>query len=556
MRLSTLAIVLAVLFVAACAHRPPAGELRFHNQAPVWRVNDRTPLAAPPKEREYNRWLYHADGFVVRRATRAMDLEEDVRAADVNALGEVPDSTWFTNRIGVRELSLAELRRGANLGPSPFDHKPWTITGGKAGGTAVGFVFEDARGDRYILKFDKKGMPELETGAHAIVHRILWAIGYNVPEDYIGYISRDDLVISPDAKAKDAFGVKTPLTEAALERSLARIERSPDGRYRVLASRFLPGKPIGPYAREGVRADDPNDVIPHERRRSLRGQFSIFSWLNHTDLQEDNTLDAFVKDERGGHVVHYLIDFGNALGVMGAGLKWQSVGHTYRFDWGMGLRTLLTFGLWKRPWDGMRSPEIRGIGLYDAEHYDPGAWRPNSFYWPLEDKDRFDAFWGAKLLMRFSRDQLAAIVDEAQYSDPHASRYMLDTLIARQRATARYWFEQVAPLDRFTVERDGSGSYRLCFTDLTLAYQLRDVATRYAVDAYDHAGAATGYRRALAAGVGGRTCATGVVPAASHDGYTIVRLRVYRGDSELPAMKVHLARDRSGTLAVIGLRRD
>jgi len=549
-------VILGLALVAACAHRPPAGELRFHNQAPVWRVNDRTPLPAAPKERIYNRTLYQTDGFVVRRATRGMDVQLDLRAADVNALDEVPDSTWFTNRIGARELSLDELRRGANLAPSPFDHRPWKIISGKAGGTAVGFVFEDTRGDRYILKFNRPQLPEMETGAHAIVHRILWAIGYNVPEDYVGDIARDDLVLAPGATTKDELGAKRPLTAVEVETSLAKIARAPDGRYRVLASRYLPGKPIGPYAREGVRADDPNDVIPHERRRSLRGQFPIFAWLNHTDLQEDNTLDIFVKDERGGHVVHYLIDFGNALGTMGAGLSWQTVGHTYRVDWGLGVRTLFGLGLWKRPWDGMRPPGIRGIGLYDAEHYEPGAWRPNSFYWPLEDTDRFDAFWGAKLLMRFTRAQLAAIVDEAQFTDPRATTYVLETLIARQRMTARYWFDKVAPLDQFTIQPERDGTHRLCFTDLTLAYRLRSASTRYDIDAYDHAGNAIGYRRSIHAMADGRTCVGGLVPALSQDGYTIVRLRVHRNAWTMPAVKVHLARDSRGRLSVIGLRRD
>ena len=125
---------------------------------------------------------------------------------------------------------------------------------------------------------------------------------------------------------------------------------------------------IGPYAREGTRADDPNDRIPHEQRRSLRGQFPIFAWLNHTDMQEDNTLDTF--DD--GHVVHYLIDFGKALGVMGWGLKWKTVGYTYRFDLGLALKSLLTLGLWVRPWEGLEETGLRGIGLFDAEHYHPG----------------------------------------------------------------------------------------------------------------------------------------------------------------------------------------
>src|SRR5205085_12364741 len=135
--------------------------------------------------------------------------------------------------------------------------------------------------------------------------------------------------------------------------------------------------------------------------------------------------------------------------VMGHELRWQTPGHAYRLDPGLAMRQLFSFGLVKREWDGLRQPPIRGIGLFDAEHYDPGSWRSNSPYWPLEDKDRFDAFWGAKLAMRFSREQLAAIIETAQYSDPRASQYMLDTLVARQRATARYWFDRVAPLDAF-----------------------------------------------------------------------------------------------------------
>ena len=31
---------------------------------------------------------------------------------NVNSLDEVPDSTWFTNRIGRRDMSMAEIVRG------------------------------------------------------------------------------------------------------------------------------------------------------------------------------------------------------------------------------------------------------------------------------------------------------------------------------------------------------------------------------------------------------------------------------------------------------------
>lgn len=578
-----LALGLALLLGAACAH-PPAGAVRFHNRPPVWKVDDRQLLAKKPEEREYNRWLYQVDGNGVRRITRAMDLPPQGRALEVNSLDEVPDSSWFTNRIGVREMPIEELVRGANLDPSPIGNLPWTIVSAKSGGTALGFIFEDAKGDRYLLKFDGRAVPEMETGAHMLGHRILWAAGYNVPQDHLAYIRRDDLVISPKATKKDIFGDKEPLTAKDLERALAQVFRGADGRYRVLASRLLPGTPIGPYAREGRRGDDPNDLFVHERRRSIRGQIALFSWLGHTDLQEDNTLDIFrvVPDEapegakpgakpagdkpERGYVEHYLIDFGKAFGVMGYVNNWKTTGFTYRLDPGIAIKTILGFGLWKRPWEDTEEPGLTGIAIFDSATYDPAAFRANSQYWPIEDADRFDGFWGAKIAIRFTREHLAAVVGEARYSDPRATAYMLETLIVRQRKLAAYWFGRVSPLDAFTVEPAAagasSGAARLCFDDLALRHALTREPTGYRVQSFDYAGETVGRPgfvtvtspSASASASRGRTCAP-FQPAGGRDGYTIVELAAQRGTKLLPAVRVHLALDPNGALAVIGLRR-
>ena len=64
----------------------------------------------------------------------------------------------------------------------------------------------------------------------------------------------------------------------------------------------------------GRRADDPNDRIPHEDRRSLRASRVLVAWLAILDASSINTLDSYVE-ENGRHFVrHYFIDFGAGLG--------------------------------------------------------------------------------------------------------------------------------------------------------------------------------------------------------------------------------------------------
>ncbi|MBL9016567.1 MAG: hypothetical protein JNL83_20430 [Myxococcales bacterium] len=559
MRGTLIALVLAAT-ATACA-RPPAGTLRFKPQEPVWKVDDAVTLEKAPKERVYNRTLYHLDGFVVRRVTRAMDLPDKGRAQDVNSIDEVPDSTWFTNRIGVRDVTIDEIRKGPNEHPSPFDNLPVTITGAKEGGTAIGFVVEDARRAKYLLKFDVKGVPEMETAAHVIGHRILWAAGYNVPEDHVGYLTKDQIEVDPEAKLKDMFGKKTPLTWDRVNRALDMVEKTPDGKIRVLLSRFVPGKPIGPYAREGTRGDDPNDRIAHEKRRSVRGQVPLFSWLAHTDLQEDNTLDAFVpasaeKGEKRGHVVHYLIDFGKALGVMNNSNNWKTVGYTYRIDLAASLATFLTLGTWDRPWDNIEQPPYKGVAVFESDHFDPSRWKPNSIYWPFEDADKFDGFWGAKIAMRFTPELLAAVIDEAKLTDPGARRYLLETLIKRQRILGRYWFGKVTPLDRFAVTLETTGAVTLCFDDLEQLHGFTEERLAYRVDVFDYAGKRLAAKPALYMATSrGRACYANLPLGAARDGYTIVKLAAMRGGSTRPAVDVHLSRIAGGKLAVIGLRR-
>jgi hypothetical protein len=534
-------IILAVL--AACT--APAPQVRFANQPPVEVVDDRRDVPKAPSPREFNHKLYHYDGSFHRRVTRTLEVRRPQRALGINALDEVPDSTWFTNRIGVRALTPDAIRRGPTVVGSPEAHKPWTVRSTKVGGASIGFTITDARGEKFLLKFDQTGVPEVETATDVIVNRLLWAAGYNVPEDHVVYFDRRELLLAPDATQKDKYGRKTRLTEPELDRRLGLIERGSDGRFRGMTSRILDGKWLGGHAGEGVREDDPNDRIPHELRRDLRGSQPIFAWLDHIDVKEDNYLDMWVADpaDPGRHYVkHYLIDFGKSLGAMATISRDPRRGHVYAVDFGDMLGSFLTGGMNERSWERCTAPALRGVGRFSVGCYDPGGWKPYTpAYAPFHDADRIDKLWGARIVMSFTREQLRAAVDAGRLSDPRAAQYLVDTLVARQRATALYWFARTDPLDRFAIDARG-----LCFDDLALVHRLVVAPeTRYAVSLDG------GTTTLLAPEPGGRTC---TAPLAIRD-YSIVKLEVRRAGLGTGTF-VHIARDpRTRAPRVIGIWR-
>ncbi len=544
----------AIAALAACAGPPELPAARFANAPPALAVDDRLDVPTPPAPREVFMDVYHWDGVVQRRIDRGLSLPRPRRAIGVNALDEVPDSTWFTNRIGTRDMAIDELVGGPTTLDSPERHKPWIIQSAKPGNSDVGFIVKDARGVKFLIKFDPAGYPEQETATHVIVGRILWACGYNTTEDFIVQLRRDDLHLAPDATFTDLFGDKHRLDAALVDQKLGLVERMADGRYRALASRWLDGKTLGGHPAEGVRDDDRNDRIPHELRRDLRGASALFAWLDHVDIQESNFLDTWIADRddpRIHYVKHYLIDFGRSLGVMASIGHDPRRGHAYVIDLAGLVRSLVQFGLVERSWEGRSAPPLRGVGLFEARTYDPGAWVPDyPVYVPLLLADRFDEFWASRILIRFTRPQLHALVETGQLTDPHAVEYVTDTLVTRQRATAAYWFARVNPLDRFAAYRD-----RLCFDDLAIAYRFAAAdTTRYDVRRYDRQAQPLGASDAR--GVDdGRLCVPLALPADG-DGYTMVRIATTR-PGFTGATVVHIARDpASNAPRVIGLWRE
>ncbi|MES1188420.1 MAG: hypothetical protein ABUL60_31685 [Myxococcales bacterium] len=506
---------LGLLWVMGCASAP-----RFRDAPPIWRVDDDQPIREPA-EREYEAKEYFAKIFVIERINRALELRDREPAGNANSFDEVPDSTWFQNRIGVRSVSPAEAARGVDAGGPP--RAPFTIVSGKVGGGNPGFIIKDATGRRFIVKFDTEQNPELQTSAGVIVNRILWTAGYNVPSDHVFTFRKEQLRIEPGAKYKDAQLHQHPFDVHELDAVLFTAARREDGAYRALASQLLEGKPKGGFSPDGQRGDDANDRVRHEHRRELRGLRVLAAWVNHTDMKEDNTLDMYV--EKGGrrYLKHYLVDFGEALDGHGAEKGRKEDGYENFIDWEMQPKALLAFGLWKRPWEDLKPTPWPSVGSFSAQPFDPEAWREAYPFWPFIEMDATDAYWGAKLVMRFDRPMLEAVVAQAQLSEPAAAHYLVDTLLARQKAIGRAFLDAVTPLDDFVITAE-----ELCMTDLGIAYGLaRSGSVEWLNGSQVIASRATDSS--------GRLC----IRTPNSDAYQVYRLRVRRGDDERPPLELH-----------------
>ncbi|HET9316405.1 MAG TPA: hypothetical protein VFQ51_12500 [Vicinamibacteria bacterium] len=373
-------------------------------------------------------------------------------AANVNTLGAVPDSSWFENRIGVRDMTIEELAHGAATTDGPAGR--WTVIAGKSEGITPGFTMRDAAGEVWFVKFDRAQYPVLSTGAEVIAGRFFHAMGYFVPETHIASFRREELAIEPGARITVKGAGKREMTRADLDRVLAHVKREHDGTLRAVVSRRLPGLPLGPHKYHGTRSDDANDVFPHEDRRELRGLRVFSAWLNHDDSRGANTLDTYVPP---GYVKHHLIDFSSTLGsgsdaTREIGPQNPRAGNEYIVDWGPIARAAASFGIADRAWRRVRYRDFPEVGNLEADFFDPDRWRPEYPNPAFERMRPEDALWAAHIVARFTPAAIRAMVAVGRVGNPEAEEYLVRTLVARRDKIVDRYFRALNPIDGFRVE--------------------------------------------------------------------------------------------------------
>ena len=381
------------------------------------------------------------------------DPTRGVRAQNVSTVDEVPDSSWFTNRIYTRPISVEEIARGPNTidGPAPGT---WTIIRPKTAGTAPGFTVRDEKNNVWFVSMDVRGYPVAATAANMVATRLFWALGYNQVEAYITTI-RSETVVIGDKVTIRSHGRRRRFTRADLDAVFAAAHRNLDGGYRVIAARGLPGRVIGGYKYFGTRPDDPNDVVPHEHRRELRALQVFGGWTNLVDLKAGNTLDTVITEKGRSIVKHYLQDVGSTFGTGSRGPRAGDEGWEHVFEGGPTVKRLVSLGFYIRPWQTVDYDEHPEIGLFTARAYEPREWRPRVPAAALHHIRPDDEFWAALRVMSFTDEQIRAAVKTGQYTDPAAEKLLADVLMKRRDRIGRVYFALVNPLTRFALDAGG-----------------------------------------------------------------------------------------------------
>ena len=451
----TAALIASLAAAAAGTLLASSASPKFYADDPVWIERD-TQDASAIQPLEVDLFVDLTSNLVAGGKTPVAR-----RAANINTVGEVPNSSWFTNRVGYRPVSAQEIANGPNTSTGPAAGA-WTITSSKSDGVTPGFTVKDSTGQRWFLKFDPPGHRAMATGTEVAVTKLMWALGYHVPENHIAYLHRDQLVIGEGAKFTLPGRKPRPMRRGDVDTLLRRANREADGSYRVVASKALPGKPVGRVKFADTRPDDPNDVVPHQDRRELRAYGVFAAWLNHVDAKAINSLDVLVSENGMSYVRHYLIDFGSALGSGGVGPADYWAGSEYLVQPRDVARQMVSFGLSVPKWRTTPFFESRAIGRLPLHNGDfhPDLWKPRVPNQAFLHARADDKFWAAQRLAALSTELIRAAVRSGEFGDAAAEEFLVRALAQRRDAITRVYLPALNPIASPALDAAGMLTFR------------------------------------------------------------------------------------------------
>lgn len=379
----------ALLGLSGCSLYLPT---RFADRPPAQHVLDDLPIPVP-EHRDLLEAVRWSDIYLRRPLVRALDPSRPLRAGDVNAVDEVPISSWF-------EPLEAEALSDAWWGEGPPE-PPLKLIGGKPDiqGDAVRVL--DARGIGYELVVDPRQAPDTATAAGPITARLLQAIGYRVAPAHRIAFERSQI---------EGGDTRNKLFQKDIDRRI------------FLATEWPLGIDIGLTAPRGRRPDDPNDRVPHENRRTLRALLPIASWLDIGGVGTGYTRDAYVGQPGKGHVQHFYTRSSPGLGSQRAlsGKPYESAAGVVA---GSPLQNLLTLGLNSSGSDERHPTDPRLL----IAAPDAGDFVISTPYEPFDELRPDDVYWATKRIASISDQTLVRAIQGS--GQPLAEQQRLNTTL-------------------------------------------------------------------------------------------------------------------------------
>jgi len=402
---------------------------------------------------------------------RPGDRQTGQRAQNINTVDEVPDGPYFVNRAGRMPLTPALVARASNTSDGPAPGK-WTVVSAKSDGVTPGFTIRDSANQLWFIKFDPPGWRGMATGSEIVAAKLFWAAGYHTAEYHIAKLVPSNLVIGKDTRITPPGEMARSMNQSDVSWLLSRADRDADGSYRVILSKAAPGRPVGRIKFSGTRSDDPNDVVPHEHRRELRGYFVFAAWLNHVDAKGINSLSTLINENGRSFIRNYLLDFGSALGSAAVGPRegWEGYEGLVE-NRGEILKRTLSLGFAVPVWRTQDYFESPAIGRLPRDHskWNPEAWQAHITNSAFRHMRADDTFWAATKLAAISEDMIRAAVAEGQFGDAASEAFLAKAIIDRRLRILQTFLPKVNPIVDPVMDRNGRLSFRNAASDAAVA---------------------------------------------------------------------------------------
>jgi hypothetical protein len=497
-----------------CEQRPA----RFADTRVITEVTDRAPITKPAPLPD-SAVLGPSDLYLRFALLDGMDPRYVPRAGDVNAADEVVASSWFWPDGQLEGTTYPGVSR---TGPPVF---PLRFAPKDASEERDGSWMLDARGRRFLLQVARSGLDEAPSTAAAVATRLVRRLGYLTPEVYVRLAGPSDVQASTPTEQLQA----------------AELVRTGHGRARWTLTAWQGLSDLGATPGAFLRADDPNDRVPHPERRTLRAFGLVGAWLGLTTRGPKLFRDVFAKD----HVVHWVADLSGALGVAEAQRRRDGSDVYEDEDFGDPLQQLWTLGFHSAP------PEVPVGSLW------PGAFdrvvraRDQRLSPPLEAVAHAgpdDAYWVAKRMAAIGESELRSAVESAQLSRIEVADWLVGTLLARRDVLVAVALSNVTPWEVVGTERGA-----LVMEDAAVLLGLADPkTTSLRVEFVGRDGALLA--RSEVQHLQGARAVLPIPEAVRGAGYAVVLVTVLRRGKAAPRpVEVHVVMDGKGT-RVVGIR--